>query len=264
MVVHYAGRAADMAAILELAGRHGLRVIEDAAHAIGARWQGRALGTIGDFGCFSFHATKDITCGEGGALVCRDAADTARAEILREKGTNRAAFVRGEVHKYTWVSEGGSLVASDVLAAMLRVQLGRLPAILQRKRALAQALTGRLASLADRVALPGEWPGIESSWHLYPVLVPPADRDAVLRALHAEGIGAAFHFVPLHDSPYAQERWGYRSGDLPVTERISASLLRLPFFAAMSDAELDAVAEATVKVVSRLIAPPASFADASG
>jgi dTDP-4-amino-4,6-dideoxygalactose transaminase len=264
MVVHYGGRAADMAAILELAGRHGLRVIEDAAHAIGARWQGRALGTIGDFGCFSFHATKDITCGEGGALVCRDAADTARAEILREKGTNRAAFVRGEVHKYTWVSEGGSLVASDVLAAMLRVQLGRLPAILQRKRALAQALTGRLASLADRLALPHEWPGIESSWHLYPVLVPRADRDAVLRALHAEGIGAAFHFVPLHDSPYARERWGYRSGDLPITERISASLVRLPFFAAMSDAELDAVAEATVKVVSRLIAPRASFADASG
>lgn len=264
MVVHYGGRACDMEPILELAARHGLRLIEDAAHALGARWQGRALGTVGDFGCFSFHATKDIACGEGGALVCREAADTERAEILREKGTNRAAFIRGEVHKYTWVSEGGSLVASDVLAAILRVQLRRLPLILQRKRLLAERLTERLAPVADRITLPHEWPGIESSWHLYPVLVPAADREAVLRALHDEGIGAAFHYVPLHDSPYARGRWGYGSGDLPVTERLSASLIRLPLFAAMSDADLEDVATATLRVVTRLVSPRATFADAPG
>ena len=264
MVVHYAGRACDMEAILDIAARHRVRVIEDAAHALGARWHGRALGTLGDFGCFSFHATKDLTCGEGGALVCRDAADTARAEILREKGTNRAAFVRGEVHKYTWVSEGGSLVASDVLAAILRVQIRRLPAILARKRLLAERLTERLAPIADRVGLPAEWPGIESSWHLYPVLVPPADRETLLRALHAEGIGAAFHYVPLHDSPYARERWGYSAGDLPVTEQVSASLIRLPLFAAMTDADLDDVAEAMLKVMQRHAAEKTSFADAAG
>ncbi len=262
MVVHYAGRACDMARILDLADRHRLRVIEDAAHALGARWQGRALGTVGDFGCFSFHATKDITCGEGGALVCRDASDIERAEILREKGTNRAAFVRGEVHKYTWVSEGGSLVASDVLAAILRVQVGRLRTILSRKRALAAKLSERLRPVADRITLPHEWPGIESSWHLYPVLVPAADRETVLGALHAEGIGAAFHYVPLHDSPYARARWGYRSGDLPVTERLSASLIRLPLFAAMSDADLEDVASATLKVVDRLVKRGAAVADA--
>jgi dTDP-4-amino-4,6-dideoxygalactose transaminase len=257
IIVHYAGRACDMARLLEVAESRRVRLIEDAAHGLGARWAGRPLGTIGDFGCFSFHGTKDIVCGEGGALVCRDEADTVRAEILREKGTNRAAFLRGEVDKYTWVAEGGSLVASDVLAAVLRVQIGRLPAVLARKRALAATLGARLAPIAGRVVLPEEWPGIQSSWHLYPVLVPVGVRDAVLAALRAEGIGATFHYIPLHDSPYAREHFGYRTGDLPHTERVSAALVRLPLFAAMSDADLEDVGEATLKVVTHLVTPRA-------
>jgi dTDP-4-amino-4,6-dideoxygalactose transaminase len=253
IVVHYGGRACDMAAFLELARTHDARLIEDAAHALGARWHGRPLGTIGDFGCFSFHGTKDVVCGEGGALVCRDRADTQRAEILREKGTNRAAFLRGEVDKYTWVGEGSSLIASDVLAAILKVQLQRLPAILARKRVLAARLTARLTAIADRVQLPVEWPDIESSWHLYPTLVAADVRDDVLLALRAEGIGATFHYVPLHDSPYGRDHFGYRAGDLPVTERVSASLVRLPLFAAMSDRDLEDVACAFLKVVHRLV-----------
>jgi dTDP-4-amino-4,6-dideoxygalactose transaminase len=172
---------------------------------------------------------------------------------MREKGTNRAAFLRGETDKYTWVSEGSSLIASDVLAAILRVQLSRLPAILSRKRALARRLTAALEAVADRVTLPREWPGIESSWHLYPVLVPAAIRDAMLAALRAENIGAAFHYVPLHDSPYAREKLGGRSGTLPTTERVSASLVRLPLFAAMSDDDADDVARATLKVVDHFL-----------
>jgi dTDP-4-amino-4,6-dideoxygalactose transaminase len=259
MVVHYAGRACDMDAICAIAAPHGLRVIEDAAHGLGARWHGRPLGTIGDFGTFSFHGTKDVVCGEGGALVCRLPDDVRRAEILREKGTNREAFLRGEVDKYTWVADGSSLIASDVLAAILRVQVDRLPAILARKRALAARLTARLEPLADRVLLPRVWDGIESSWHLYPVLVPRESRDAILSALHAEGIGATFHYVPLHDSPYARARYGYRTGDLPATEHVSASLVRLPLFAAMSDRDLDDVAEAAVKVISHIVpAAPAA------
>jgi dTDP-4-amino-4,6-dideoxygalactose transaminase len=226
IVVHYAGRACDMPAILELADRRGVKVIEDAAHALGARLDGRPLGTIGDFGCFSFHGTKDVVCGEGGALVCRRDEDRRRAEIWREKGTNRAAFLRGEVDKYTWVSEGSSLIASDVLASILRVQIARLPAILARKRQLAARLTAALEPIASRVTLPREWPGIESSWHLYPVLVPTGVRDDVLRALRAENIGASFHYVPLHDSPFARERFGDLAGTLPETERVSASLVR--------------------------------------
>lgn len=254
MVVHYGGRACDMRAVLALARERGVAVIEDAAHGLGARWEGRPLGTIGDFGCFSFHGTKDVVCGEGGALVCRRDADRQRAEILREKGTNRAAFLRGDVDKYTWMSEGSSLVASDVLAAILRVQLSRLPAILARKRALAARLTALLEPVADRVTLPRTWPGIESSWHLYPVLVPPEVRDAMLAALRAENIGAAFHYVPLHDSPYARQHLR-STAVLPATDRVSASIVRLPFFAAMTDADLEDVASATIKIVEHFVAP---------
>jgi dTDP-4-amino-4,6-dideoxygalactose transaminase len=151
--------------------------------------------------------------------VCRSEADLRRAEILREKGTNRSAFFRGEVDKYTWVAEGSSLVAAEVLAAILQVQLGRLPMILARKRELAARLTDRLEPVRDIAQLPVEWAGIQSSWHLYPILVPADVRDRVLEALHAEGIGATFHYVPLHSSPFARERFGYRPEDLPVTEQ---------------------------------------------
>ena len=253
IVVHYAGRACDMDAIESIARRHGARLIEDAAHGLGARLNGRLLGTIADFGCFSFHGTKDVVCGEGGALVCRDDDDRRRAEILREKGTNRAAFLRGDVDKYTWVSEGSSLIASDVLAAVLEVQLSRLPAILARKRALAAMLTRLLEPIADLVQLPREWPGIESSWHLFPILVPPTVRDPILSALRAENIGAAFHYVPLHNSPFMKARFGIDQS-LPVTERVSDSLVRLPLFAAMSDEDLRDVAEATIKVVRHCLA----------
>ena len=256
MVVHYAGRACPMDAILEIAARHSLRVIEDAAHALGGKYHGRPLGTIGDFGCFSFHGTKDVVCGEGGALVCRDPEDRRQAEILREKGTNRAAFLRGEVDKYTWVSEGGSFVASDVLAAILCAQLDRLPAILARKRELAERLTRLLQPIAGQVVLPAEWPGIESTWHLYPILVDHSVHDACLAALQAEGIGASFHFVPLHSSPFSRARFGGGDVNLPATDRVAASLIRLPLFASMTDQDLDDVAAATVKVI-RGLAPPA-------
>ena len=252
IVVHYGGRACAMERILEIARRHDLRVIEDAAHGLGATWRAQPLGTIGDFGCFSFHGTKDIVCGEGGALACRCHDDLRRAEVLREKGTNRAQFLRGEVDKYTWVAAGSSYVASDVLAAILRAQLERLPNLLARKRALAARLTERLAPIGDRVVLPREWPDIESSWHLYPILVAPNDRDPLIALLREAGIGATFHYVPLHSSPYGREVLGYSAADLPHTERVSASLIRLPLFAAMTDEELEDVAEATLKAVAAL------------
>jgi len=259
MVVHYGGRACAMDRVLEIAARHSLPVIEDAAHGLGARWQGRPLGTIGEFGCVSFHSTKDVVCGEGGALVCRRPEDRRRAEILREKGTNRAEFLRGEVDKYTWISEGSSYVASDVLAAILTAQLERLPLFIERKRHLATRLTGLLQPVAHLAELPGEWPGIESNWHLYPVLVAQALRDRVLAALRAEGIGAAFHYIPLHSSPFGRECLGYHASDLPVTEEVSASLVRLPLFAAMTDADLEDVGTATVKVLRRLVRQDSGF-----
>ena len=255
IVVHYAGRACDMERFVEIGRRHGVRIIEDAAHALGGRWRGRLLGTIGDFGCFSFHGTKDIVCGEGGGLVCRDDADVLRAEVMREKGTNRAQFLRGDVDRYTWVDEGSSWIASDVLAAILRVQLERLPHVLARKRQLAADLTAMLAPVNDRVVLPTVREELEPTWHLYPVLVDPAIRDRAIVALRAEGIGAAFHYVPLHSSPFGRERLGYAASDLPHTERASAALVRLPLFASMTDRDLEDVGRAAVKVFKRL-APP--------
>lgn len=255
IVVHYGGRACDMETILALADRHGFAVIEDAAHGLGARWHGRPLGTIGHFGCFSFHATKDVVCGEGGALVCRSTSDMRRAQTMREKGTNREAFLRGDVARYTWVSEGSSYVASDVLAAILSVQLAKLPRILERKRELAARLTAGLSPIAGLARLPAEWPEIESSWHLYPLLVDPAVRDRAISALHAEGIGATFHYIPLHSSPYARERLGY-AADLPHTERVSASLIRLPLYTGMTDADADDVIAATVKVLTSVLRVP--------
>lgn len=253
VLVHYAGHACDMNRILAIAARHGVTVIEDAAHGLGAKLDGRPLGALGDFGCFSFHGTKDVVCGEGGALVCRRVEDLRRAEAVREKGTNRAQFLRGEVDKYTWVEEGSSYVASDVLAAILRVQLTRLPAILARKRALATRLTSMLEPLRGLVQLPSERPGVESSWHLYAILVPPASRDSIISALRREGIGATFHYVPLHSSPFARDRFGSHLQPLPNTDRVGASLIRLPFFASMSDQDLEDVAHATVKVVRRVV-----------
>jgi len=253
IVVHYAGHACDMDRILEIASRRGLKVIEDAAHAFGASAEGRPLGTIGDFGCFSFHGTKDIVCGEGGALVCRRHDDAHRAEIVCEKGTNRTQFIRGDIDHYTWVDEGSSYAASDVLASLLQAQLGRFPAILARKRELAERLTSLLEPIRGLVQLPRERPGVSSSWHLYAILVPAQVRDDVIRALRHEGLDAAFHYIPLHSSPFARERLRRPLPRLPHTDRVSTSLIRLPFFASMSDDDLEDVARATIKVVTRFV-----------
>jgi dTDP-4-amino-4,6-dideoxygalactose transaminase len=243
--VHYAGVAPDMAALLDIAKRHGLRVVEDAAQGIAARWRGRALGTLGDAGCLSFHETKNLSCGEGGALLVADPELARRAEIAREKGTNRAAFFRGEVDKYTWVAEGSSYVLSDVLAAILDAQLDKLAAIQARRAAVAARYREGLADWAARegVRLPAELPEREPNHHIFYLLYPePARRDRALAALRARGVMATFHYIPLHSSPQ-----GRRLGvdyELPVTERVAATLLRLPLHARLADADVERVIDA--------------------
>jgi dTDP-4-amino-4,6-dideoxygalactose transaminase len=175
-----------MAALLEIAKRCGLRVIEDAAQGIAASWRGRALGTLGDAGCLSFHETKNVTCGEGGALVVCDPEIAKRAEIVREKGTNRAAFFRGEVDKYTWVAEGSSYVLSDVLAAILDAQLDKLAEIQSRRAAIVARYRSGLAGWAAEraVGLPAELPEREPNHHIFYLLYPDgARRDQALQAL---------------------------------------------------------------------------------
>ncbi|HET8647830.1 MAG TPA: dTDP-4-amino-4,6-dideoxygalactose transaminase, partial [Vicinamibacteria bacterium] len=250
--VHYAGLAPDMAALLDLARARGLRVVEDAAQGLGASLDGRPLGTLGDAGSFSFHETKNITCGEGGALAVRDRELAARAEIIREKGTNRSAFLRGEVDKYTWVAEGSSYVMSDILAAVLDAQLDRFDEIAARRAAVAAAYRQRLADWASRhgVRLLSDPPGRRSNDHLFALLFATgADRDRAMGFLREQGVQASFHYVPLHSSPFARGH-GLYPGELPVTDRVAATLLRLPLHPVLSGEDVDWVVDCVQRSLS--------------
>jgi len=250
--VHYAGVAPDMEALLDLARRRGLRVVEDAAQGLAATWRGQALGTLGDAGCLSFHETKNVTCGEGGALLVGDPELARRAEVAREKGTNRAAFLRGEVDKYTWVAEGSSYVLSDVLAALLDTQLDKLEEIQRRRAGVVARYRGGLASWAAErgVRLPPALPERGENHHIFFLLYPDArQRDTALTSLRERGIQATFHYVPLHSAPHAR-RLGVHA-ELPVTDRVASTLLRLPLHPLLSAGEVDRVIAAVRETGSR-------------
>ena len=255
--MHYAGMGCDMRALMALASQHGLIVIEDAAHAVNARCSQGALGAVGALGALSFHETKDLVCGEGGALLVRDDDRYLHAaEILREKGTDRTAFLRGEIDKYTWVGLGSSYVLSELLAAVAVEQFRKLPEITRRKTAQAEGLLAGLAPFQAAVQLPRVPAGSRPNWHVFAVQVDPARRDWVMRALRAEGVSAAFHYVPLHSAPYARQSSEIAQVELPVTDRVAASLMRLPISAAFTDAECDDVLTACTKVFARMAAQP--------
>jgi dTDP-4-amino-4,6-dideoxygalactose transaminase len=235
-----------MDGLLEIAARRGLSVIEDAAHALGASLHGRPLGTLGSAGCFSFHATKNITCGEGGALALNDPELIRRAEIMREKGTNRAAFARGEVDKYSWVLEGSSYVLSDVLAAILDAQLDKLEIIQQRRAQLFASYLERLGewAAAHEVRLPEPLPDRHSNHHIFHLLFArETDRDRSMARLQSQGIQASFHYVPLHSSPQGR-RLGGGDVQLPVTDSVASRLLRLPLHTEIGETDLDRIADA--------------------
>ena len=241
--VDYAGVAPDMEALGTIARRSGLRVVEDAAQGVAASWRGRALGTLGDAGCLSFHETKNVSCGEGGALVLDDPEVIARAEIAREKGTNRSAFLRGQVDKYTWVAEGSSYVLSDVLAAILEVQLDKLETIQARRAAIVARYRDGLSSWARArgIRLPAELPERGPNHHIFHLLYPDGRlRDEALGRLRTGGVMATFHYVPLHSSPYGSQFAG-AADRLPVTDRVAATLLRLPLHHGITDAQADRV-----------------------
>lgn len=228
--VHYAGVGCDMDAILGIARRHGLRVVEDAAQGLGASFDGRCLGTLGDLGCWSFHETKNFISGEGGALVVQDEALAERAEILREKGTNRARFFRGEVDKYTWVDLGSSYLPSELVAAYLFAQLERSEEIMRQRRGIFEAYRAGLADLEAQglVRLPVVPDRCEHNGHMFYLLLPTERRrDGLIAHLDQAGINAVFHYVPLHESPMGRS---LGTVDLPVTESVSRRLVRLPCF----------------------------------
>lgn len=230
--VHYAGVGCEMDPILEIANRNDLYIIEDAAHGVNAAYKDRYLGTIGDFGAFSFHETKNYICGEGGAILINSERFIERAEIIREKGTNRTRFFRGEIDKYTWVDIGSSYLPSDLLAAFLYAQLENMERITERRREIYNFYLKELASLADDgiLQLPVIPEYCRPNYHFfYIILRDKKIRDDLLSYLNSKGIGAVFHYIPLHLSPVGRSM-GYVDGQLPITESISDRLLRLPFY----------------------------------
>lgn len=243
--VHYAGVACEMDTIMDIAARYGLKVIEDAAQGVLSTYKGRDLGTIGDFGCFSFHETKNFSMGEGGAILINDPAFFERAEILREKGTNRSKFYRGEIDKYSWVDKGSSYLPSEMLAAYLYCQLEHAEEIsVDRMRTWERYREG-LSDLAAKgkiefQCIPGE---CTHNAHMFYIKTADVDeRTALIDHLKAHDISAVFHYVPLH-SAVAGRKYGRFSGEDSFTTAESLRLLRLPLYFRMSGTDVDHVIE---------------------
>ncbi len=232
VVVHYAGVSCEMNAIMAVARRHGLSVVEDAAQGVMSSYKGRALGSIGDLGAFSFHETKNVTCGEGGALLVNSPTLATRAEIIREKGTNRSRFFRGEVDKYTWQEVGSSFLPGEVSAAFLGAQLEEANAITQNRLASwdryhAALVPLEASGLLRRTVIPKE---CQHNAHMYYVLLAPKiNRQAVLAKLRQVAVHCVFHYVPLHSSP-AGLRFGRVHDPLHFTNAHSERLIRLPLW----------------------------------
>jgi dTDP-4-amino-4,6-dideoxygalactose transaminase len=245
-VVHYAGVGCEMDAIQAVADRHRLVVVEDNAHGLFGRYKGRPLGTLGSLATLSFHETKNIICGEGGALLINDPRFSERAEIIREKGTNRSRFFRGQVDKYTWVDLGSSYLPSDLLAAFLYAQLEARVAIQAKRHRIWTAYATHLRDWAgaNDVRLPSVPAHCEQPAHLFYLLLPSLEaRQALIAHLRARGILSVFHYLPLHLSEFGR-RLGAQPGDCPVTEWVSDCLLRLPLYNDLTEEDQEAIIDA--------------------
>jgi len=237
-VVHYAGVSCEMDRIMAIARGHNLKVVEDAAQGVNSWYNGRALGSIGDLGCYSFHETKNYICGEGGALCINNPEMIERAEIIRDKGTNRQRFFRGEVDKYTWVDVGSSYVPSEICSAFLYAQLEEMDRISERRKEIYQTYRRALKPLEAEglLRLPVIPEDCDSNYHLFYVILPTGlKRDEALEQMRNDGVRSVFHYVPLHNSPKGRELVGEQI--LPVTEELSARLLRMPMYFNLSAEE---------------------------
>lgn len=243
--VHYAGVACEMDTIMAIARQHGLLVVEDAAQGVSSLYRDKYLGTIGDLGTYSFHETKNFISGEGGALVINDERFIERAEVIREKGTNRSKFFRGEVDKYSWVDLGSSYLPSDIVAAFLFAQLENIEIINERRQEIYNYYYNGLLSLEKEgfLRLPYIPQGCQCNNHLfYLLLADERTRDELMEHLKGRDIYPVFHYLPLHLSGMGRSM-GYMDGDLPVTESVSARLLRLPCYYELSREEQEMVIE---------------------
>ncbi len=241
--VHYAGVACDMDAIMEIAKKYNLIVVEDAAQGVLAYYKNKPLGTIGDYGCYSFHETKNYVMGEGGAIIVKDKENYKNAEIIREKGTNRSQFIRGDVDKYTWHKVGSSYLPSDILAALLYGQLTRADEIMKKRMNIWNYYNDELEELEEKGKLirPFIPQYAKHNAHMFYIVLPTEKiRNNLMDKLKENGISATFHYIPLHTSPLGK-KLGYGEGDLPVTEEYAGRLLRLPLFADMTNEDMKKV-----------------------
>jgi dTDP-4-amino-4,6-dideoxygalactose transaminase len=249
IAMHYAGVGCEMDSILALANRHGVAVVEDNAHGLFGKFKGKLLGTFGCLATQSFHETKNFTCGEGGALLINDPRYIERAEIVREKGTNRNRFFRGQVDKYTWVDLGSSYLPSDILAAFLFAQFEHRDQIQSRRRRIWEYYKEHLAEWAGKngVGLPFVPEHCEQPWHMFYMLMPSLhERQAIIAHLRKRDIFSVFHYMPLHLSEMGR-KFGGKEGDCPVAECVSDRVIRLPFYNELSEADQDRVAAAVVE-----------------
>lgn len=243
VAVHYAGVACEMDTIMKIAYKHGLKVVEDAAQGVMSTYKGRALGTIGDFGCYSFHETKNYSMGEGGAIVINNPAYNEKAEILREKGTNRSKFFRGQVDKYTWVDFGDSYLPSELNAAYLYPQLLKADEINGDRRRTWQKYYDAFKPLADegKIEIPFIPEGCEHNAHMFYIkLADLQERTAFISFMKSHGICCVFHYIPLHSAP-AGYKYGRFDGEDEYTTRESERLVRLPMYYGLTDADSDCV-----------------------
>jgi len=250
--VHYAGVGCEMDTILDVAGRHGIAVVEDNAHGLLGRYKGKYLGTFGCMAAQSFHETKNLTCGEGGALFINDVRFVDRAEIIREKGTNRSRFFRGQIDKYTWVDIGSSYLPSDILAAFLLAQLEARDSIQSERRRIWTYYYESLKNWAQStdVRLPIVPLDCEQSYHMFSLLMPTLTaRQALIAHLKRQGIVSVFHYQPLHLSQMGR-RFGGKPRDCPVTEDISDRLVRIPFYCGLTEGDQARVVDAIRKFSS--------------
>ena len=245
VAVHYAGVGCEMDAILDVAGRHGVAVVEDNAHGLFGEYRGRSLGSFGCLAAQSFHETKNLSCGEGGALIVNDPRYLDRAEIIREKGTNRASFFRGQVDKYSWMDLGSSYLPSDLLAAFLYAQIEARDEIQTRRKRVWQYYHDQLQELSHRfqVRLPFVPAHCEQPYHMFYLVLPSlVQRDALIAKLNAQSISCVFHYLPLHLSEMARKLKS--RVDCPVSEEVSDRLVRLPFYSSLTEAEQSRVVTA--------------------
>jgi len=252
--VHYAGVSCEMDSIVEFADQRDLKIIEDAAQGVNSKYKGKYVGSIGHLGAYSFHETKNVMCGEGGAILINSPEFVSRAEIIREKGTNRSKFFRGEVDKYSWVDIGSSYLPSDILAAFLYAQFERLETIQNRRKKIYYNYYKNLRDLEkkEKIRLPIIPDCVESNYHIFYILLPNENiRDMLMKRLKEKGILSVFHYLPLHLSPFGS-RYSYKKGSLPVTEDMSCRLLRLPLYYDLSINEQDFIIENIYDILKKI------------